>query len=202
MRYKILILITALLLTACNTGPVQNNNPNPPSTGWALLDSATGTTQNVAGGNGATVFVNPGDQYMVVFQANSSSGIKTITLSGAGSVICHNNQLPFNEANPFKYNIPPAVINLPLQPNQQAFTQASNPFLFVWSKIPPSPPNNPGINGPALAAFTQCGGQVPLLGTTTYTGQATTYSGISSAPAALNVTTCFKGVNPDFTCPQ
>ena len=196
MRYGILILIVAVLCTGCSTGPVQNANPVPPSASWSLLDSATGLTQQ-AMGPASTVFINPGDQYMVVFQASSPSGIKNITLSGTGDVACHDKSLPNSIA------IPAAVINLSLQPGQQAFTQASNPYLFVWSKIPPSP-TNPEFDGPALAEFNQCNAKhpplVPLLGTTTYTGLATTYSGVASSSSLLHVTTCLGGVQADFSC--
>lgn len=195
MKYGILILFVALLCTGCSTGPAQKANPDPPSTSWSLLDSATAKTQQASGPE-SNLFINPGDQYMVVFQASSQSGIKNITLSGTGDIACHDKSLPKS------IMIPAAVINVPLQPNQQVFTQASNPYLFVWSKIPPSP-SNPEFDGPALAEFNQCNAKnpplVPLLGTTTYTGQAT-YYGVPSSSSLLHVITCLGGVQPDFSC--
>jgi hypothetical protein len=202
VKYGILILFVAALCTGCSTGPVQAK-PDPPSTNWYLLDwNLSGTPQQ---GNGPefTLFINPGDQYMVIFQATSLNGIKNITLSGTGDVHCNDGSLPAPPTPP-TFTIPPVVINLPLQPNQQAFTQALNPYSFIWSKIPATP-TNAEIDGPALTEFNQCNAKsptlVPLLGTTTYTGQATSYSGMASSSTLMHVTTCPGGVQlADFSC--
>jgi hypothetical protein len=203
VRFGLVILIVVVLCTGCTTSPNV-----PLSTSWSLLASATGKTAQIDGSGGdPTVFINAGDQYMVVFQVSSPSGIKNITLSGTGDVACN------DKSDPNTIAIPPRVFNLPLQPNQQAFTQASNPYLFVWSKIPAFK-TNPEIDGPALAEFNQCDAKnsslVPLVGTTTYTGQATTYPGAASPSYTLHVAICYqkdpKGnlmVVDDFTstCP-
>ena len=124
-------------------------------------------------------------------------------MSGTGDVHCHDGSLP-SPPTPPTITIPPVVINLPLQPNQQAFTQALNPYLFVWSKIPATP-TNAEIDGPALTEFNQCNAKsltlVSLVGTTTYTGQATSYSGMASSSTLLHVETCLGGVQlADFSC--
>jgi hypothetical protein len=152
-----------------------------------LYDLATRQTQNINGGGSPTAFINPGDEYLVAFHATSSAGIQTITLSGQGSVICSNNKPPFTEANPFTYSIGPSTITLS-PPAGQVYTQAANPFGFIWGET--NPPGQPPFKGPTFPALTQCGSNVPLLGTTTYTGTATTNSNVSSSPVQLKVTTC------------
>ena len=193
--------IVAYFFSGCSTGPGSTTNPNPPTSTWSILDQTTHL--NLDGlspaGSSLTVFINPGDNYLVNFTATSSSGVKSITLSGSGEVICHNNKPPYNEAKPFKYNIPTQTISLAPQPGGQVFTQAFNPFFFFWALSKGEPPSSE----PAASAYTACREQVPLLGTTTYTGQATTDSGVSNPANGLSVTTCAVGLvsSPSQTCP-
>jgi hypothetical protein len=198
-----LVLIATCVLTGCPTGPIQTNNPAPPTTSWSILDQTTRLSQNLTpAGSGITVFITPGDNYMVVFQATSPSGIKTTSLSGKGSVICHNNRPPYSESDPFAYTIPDQTITPTVQPGQQAFTQVPNPYFFLWGPGPPPAQGQPAFNGPALTAYEKCGAQLPLLGTTTYTGVATSFSNVSSSPSSLSVTTCASGLtsSPSITC--
>jgi hypothetical protein len=195
MRYvklRLLSLSFMILLTACPTGPGQNANSNPASLSFSLYDDSIRQSQNGmpagAGSSGLTFFIAPGDEYLVVLQAASPSGIKSITMSGAGSVICGNNMPPYTRTQPFKYTIPATTITLNALPNGQVYTQASNPYSFLWGAGPTV--NGKPFNGPTLPALNACGSSVPLLGTTTYTGTATTAPGVTSAPVSLNVTTC------------
>jgi hypothetical protein len=68
-----------------------------------------------------------------------------------------------------------------VMPGNQAYTQGFFPYAFSWS------------NGPAQAAFSRCGSDTPLLGTTTFTGQSATESNVSSGASSLSVTTCAGG---------
>ena len=201
--YSAVVLIATWVFTGCPTGPVQTTNPTPPNTSWSILDQTTRQSQNlVPAGSVGTVFITPGDNYMVVFQATSPSGIKSTSLSGKGSVICHNNKPPYSESNAYAYTIADQTITLGVQSGSQAFTQVPNPYFFLWGPGPPPMQGQPAFNGPALTAYEKCGAQIPLLGTTTYTGVATTFSGVSSAPSGLSVTTCAGGLlsSPSITC--
>jgi hypothetical protein len=185
---SVLLLIACFLLTGCPpSNPVPNNNP--PAVSWSLYDLATRQTQNIngAGAGTPTVFVNPGDEYMVTFHATSTAGIQSITMSGQGKVICNGNKPPYTEANPFPYSVAPTTITLS-PPAGQVYTQAANPYGFIWGEV--NPPGQPPYFGPTFPALTKCGNNVPLLGTTTFTGTATTNSNVSSSPTQLNVTTC------------
>ncbi len=190
--YTALALAAASFFSGCTTGPVQTNNPNPPSGSFLVTDQETHTHLSVtpAGGSPVTVFIKPGDDYVVTYQAASPSGIKSITMSGSGEVICSNNQPPYDERDPFKYSIPAQTIDLSPLPGQQVFTQAVNPFFFFWN---PGPEGEPAFTGPAASAFAKCGTKVPLLGTTTYTGKATTDSGVTSPALQVSVGTCSPG---------
>jgi len=196
-----LIPMAACLFSGCPTGPGSTTNTTPPTPSWSILDQTSqGALDNIVpAGSSITVFINPGDNYMATFHAASPSGIKSITLSGSGSVICHNNQPPFNEASPFKYTIPTQTIVLAPQPGGQFFTEAANPFFFTWALFK----GEAAGNAPASPALAKCGDQVPLLGTTTYVGQATTEAGATSAANSLLVTTCAAGAlsSPSITCP-
>jgi hypothetical protein len=196
-----LIAAAACIFTGCPTGPGSTTNTTPAAPSWSILDQTTGGSQNnlVPAGSSITVFINPGDNYMATFLASSASGIKSITLSGSGSVICHNNAAPFSEASPFKYTIPAQPIVFAPQPGGQFFTAASDPFLFTWALSP----KEAAGNAPASSALSGCRDQVPLLGTTTYTGQATTEANVTSAASSLLVTTCAAGLvtSPSITCP-
>ena len=196
-----IIPLAACLFSGCPTGPGSTTNTTPPTPTWSISDHTNPVplTGIAPAGSLVTAFIKPGDDYSVTFTATSSSGIKSITLSGSGEVICHNNQPPFNEASPFKYTIPAQTITLSPQPGGQVFTQAFNPFFFFWAL------NNaaPATSSPAMTAFTTCGDQVPLLGSTTYTGQATTFAGASNPASSLRVTTCPSGLvsSPSLSCP-
>jgi hypothetical protein len=196
-----LITILACLVSGCSTGPGSTTNQNPPIPSWLVTDQTT-RSQPVTvtpAGSSITEFINPGDDYVVTFQATSASGIKSISLSGSGEVICHDNKAPYSEGKPFKFTIPAQTIALSPQPGGQVFTQGLNPFFFFWSPTQ----GEPAANEPAASAFTACGSQVPLLGTTTYTGQATTVAGVSNPANNLSVTTCAAGLpsSPSATCP-
>jgi hypothetical protein len=196
-----LIATAVCLLSGCPTGPGSTTNPTPPTPTWSILDQTTRSSVNnlAPAGSLITAFITPGDDYLVTFHATSSSGIKNITLSGSGEVICHNDQPPFNEASPFKYTIPAQRITLSPQAGGQVFTEAPNFFFFYWAPQNGMPP----ATAPASTAFTQCRDQVPLFGTTTYTGQATTDSGVTNAPSNLAITTCRAGLatSPSTSCP-
>jgi hypothetical protein len=89
-----LIAMAAILFSGCPTGPGSTTNTTPPTPSLSLVDqTADGALDSIVpAGNVITVFINPGDNYMATFHATSSSGIKSITLSGSGEVICQNNQ--------------------------------------------------------------------------------------------------------------
>jgi hypothetical protein len=196
-----LITMAACLFSGCTTGPGSTTDTTPPTPSWSLADQTSGNHLDgiVPAGSSITIFINPGDNYIANFTATSSAGIKSITLSGSGEVICHNNQPPYNEAKPYKYTIPAQTITLGKQPDGTFFTQAFNPFFFFWAPTK----GEPAANAPASSAWKSCGDQVPLLGTTTYTGQATTEAGVSNPATSLMVTTCAAGLgsSPKITCP-
>jgi hypothetical protein len=183
-----LLLTAGLVLTGCPPSTPAPSN-NPPVVSWSLYDLATRQTQNVNGGGSPTVNIAPGDEYLVAFHANSPAGIQSLTLSGKGSVICNNNKPPFTESNPFTFSIGPTTITL-TPPAGQVYTDGANPYGFIWNEV--TPPGQPTFKGPTFPAFSQCSqnSNVPLLGTTTYTGTATTVSNVSSSPVQLKVTTC------------
>lgn len=195
-----LVPTVACLFSGCSTGPGSTTNPAPPAPSWSVSDQTTHGILSglVPAGTGFTVFITTGDDYIVTFKATSSSGIKTTTLSGSGEVICNNNQPPYNEEKPFKYSIPAQTITLSPLPNGQVFTEGVNPFFFFWAPTT----GQPALYTPASSAYTACGSQVPLRGTTTYTGQATTDAGVSSAASSISVTTCASGLvsSPGSAC--
>jgi hypothetical protein len=200
--YLALIVAAACFLAGCPTGPVSTTNPNPPSVSWTIYDQATRQSQSglVPAGSGVTVFITPGDNYMTVFEASSPGGLKSLTLSGSGKVICSNNKAPYTESSPFTYSIAASTITLPVN-SGQAVTQAPFPYVFLWGFGPSLKTGGPPSEGPAGEAYTKCGSAVPLLGTTTYSGQATTQSGVSNS-SQLSVTTCASGLvsSPSITC--
>lgn len=182
-RAAITILMTMLpgcaLLASCSTGTVQTNNPTPPSVTWHLFHQSTGLTQNIVPANSLTnVFISPGDNYDVEFTAQENGGIKSISLSATGSVICSNNQGPYTQAHPFNYSIAATTATFPIMANNQVYTQAFLPYYFNW------------VSGPTMNAVPACGSNVPMFGTTTYNGKATNYGNVSTGTYSLKVTTC------------
>src|ERR1700753_268809 len=104
-----LLSTAGLVLTGCTpSAPAPSNNP--PSVSWSLYNLATRPTQNILGGGSPTVNISPGDEYMVTFHASSPAGIRSLTLSGKGTVICKNNNPPITESNPFTFSIAPTTI--------------------------------------------------------------------------------------------
>ncbi len=194
-RTAITLLAIALagcgLLAACSTGPVQTNNPTPPSVYWVLYDQTTAAGSNpnlVPAGSLATTFINPGDNYDVTFQSQETGGIKTISLSATGKAICNGNRGRYTETHPFTYSIAATTATFPIMAGNQVYTQAFLPYYFNW------------VSGPTAAAVTACGSNVPMLGTTTYTGKATNYGNVSTV-SSLAVTTCAAGVLSGGNCP-
>lgn len=181
MRYtsasiSILLLIGCFVLTGCYPSKAIPNN-NPPDVSWSLYDLTTHTQKLNAATGSPTVVLAPGDVYFVTFQATSSAGIHTITLSGNGKVNCRDYKFPFDTKHTFSYSIAPTTITL-TPPAGQVYTQGANPYGFLWEDK----------NSPAFPAFTKCGANVPLVGTTIFTGTTTTTSNVSSSPVQLTVT--------------
>jgi hypothetical protein len=184
-RAAITLLAIALpsygLLVSCSTGPVQTNNPVPPSVTWVLYNTNTGTRhQTVPAGMTLVDFINPGDNYDVAFWADEAGGIKTITLSATGTAICSGNHAPYTMSNPFNYSIPSQTVTLQVT-NGQAYTHAAFPYYFNWQ------------TGVTAAAVTACGANVPMLGTTIYKGKATNFGNTSTGTYNFEVHTCASG---------
>ena len=154
----------------------------PPTVYWVLDDQTTGKSQTITpAGNMVTAFINPGDNYLVAFEAQEAGGIKTISLGAQGEAICNGNRGAYTEANPYQYTIPNQTLTFTELANKQAYTQAFFPYFFSLQATASS------------TAVSACGSQVPMFGTTTYNGQATNYGGASSGTTSLAVTTCVSG---------
>jgi hypothetical protein len=175
-------LLSVFMTESCTTGPVSTTNTTPPSVQWVLDDQTTHQRQTLAATGGtATAFISPGDEYLVVLQANATGGIKSITLGASGEAICNGARGHYTEAHPFKYTIKSQTLVFAELAHKQVYTEALFPYFFDWT------------TGPTAPAISLCASAVPLYGTTSYQGSATSYAGVSSGTSGLNVTTCVAG---------
>ena len=171
------------LLVSCTTGTILTNNPTPPSVSWSLTDTSTPIHWTLTvSGEPVGLSVNPGENYEVKFQAQEVGGIKTISIGGTGTAYCKNNLGPYTKQHPFNFSVPNQTATFKVMANQQVYTQAFLPYQFNWT------------SGPAAAAVAACGYNVPLFGTTTYTGTATNYGNVSASYSlAVPVQSCSVG---------
>jgi hypothetical protein len=176
------LLLMPYVLAGCATGPVSTTNTTPPSLQWVLEDETTHNRQTIVpAGATVTAFIAPGDEYLVVLEANAPGGVKSITLGASGESICNGNHGAYTEAHPFKYTVKSQTLVFTELAHMQVYTQALFPYFFNWD------------TGPAAPATSACASAVPLYGTTFYQGSATNYAGTSSGTSSLNVTTCVAG---------
>jgi len=192
MVYGTMILTAACLFPGCTTGPTTTkSNPVNPSFNFADLVAPRKLGQNpqynivpIPTTTQNRIFINADDNYVVTFVAQSTSGIKTITLSGSGGVACSTGSPSTS------FTIPPQTIDLSVQPGGQVFTEGIDPYYFFWAPIE----GEPSYNEPVKTFYTRCGAAVPLIGTTTYSGSATSFDG-GSTSMQLKVTAC-PGLSP------
>jgi hypothetical protein len=184
LSQEALALACAAALAGCTTGPIMSTDLNPPGYSWTFAEQSppNNAPQTVTSGFDPTppgTVISPGVDYLVVYHATSNAGLKSIAMTANLTVACSGRGGPYTISNPYNVTIPLQPITFAPLPSQQAYTDAFYPYYFSWA------------NGPAAIAYNACAKAgsafLPLIGSTTYGGSATTVNGVPNATSYVRL---------------
>jgi hypothetical protein len=84
-------LTAVVLLAGCGSGEPNTTETTPPALSWSVTNKETKERQDVQGSG--SVSAGPQDSFLVVFKANDSGGVKTMSLGGSATWSCSSGEV-------------------------------------------------------------------------------------------------------------